>query len=148
NLGYILLKTGDNQRAWEFFLQASDYFKKKKNWEELITLGSNFRNELILTQDFEKAITVLHDFILPAVKKSQDKKIENQYHYEIALFYHLKGDTDLGLEYWKRSYNKKVTFQKYSAPILKSIRDTNTKKELEKQHLRFLKQIIELKKSK
>ena len=148
NLSYIFLKTGNSKRAWEFFKLASDYFKKKKNWEELITLGSNFRNEFMIKHEFKNALTVLTNYILPAVKNSQDNKTENQYHYEIALLYHLNGETDIGLEYWKRQHNKKAPFQKYSVSMLKTIQEKNAKEELEKQHLRFLKRIIDLKKTK
>lgn len=147
NLGYIYLKTDNLERAWEFFNLANNYFKKKKIWEELITLGSNFRNEFVIKQDYIRAITVSRDYLLPAVKKSQKRTIENQYHYEIALLYHLNGETDEGLQYWQRRHNKKVPFQKYSAPMLTTIHQKNTKKELEKQHLRFLKRIIDLKRS-
>ncbi|UCG04318.1 MAG: tetratricopeptide repeat protein [Candidatus Heimdallarchaeota archaeon] len=148
NLGYIFLKTQNFEHAQEYFQQASNYFKKKRNWEELITLGSNFRMEFVIIQDYEKAIAVLSDHVLPAIKKSKDKMIENQYHYEIALLYHLNGATDEGLAYWQRNHQKKVPFQKYSVPLLSVIKEENTKKELEKQHLKFLKRVIELKRSK
>ncbi|MFX0123483.1 MAG: tetratricopeptide repeat protein [Candidatus Hodarchaeota archaeon] len=147
NLGYVFLKMGNFERAWEFFCLASDYFKKKKNWEELITLGSNFRNEFVIMHDYDRAITVLRDYILPAIKKSQDRMTENQYHYELALLIHLNGNTDEGLQYWQRKH-KKVSLQKYSAPILTTIVEEKTKKKLEKQHLKFLKRVIDLKRSK
>ncbi|MFX1536300.1 MAG: tetratricopeptide repeat protein, partial [Promethearchaeota archaeon] len=144
NLGFIFLKTGNTNRAWEFFRIAAKYFNKNKNWDELITLGNNYRNEFVINRDFGNALIILNDFILPAIKKTQDKKIENQYHYETALLYHMNGETEVGLEYWKRNRNNKVSFQKYSAPVMKAIQDKKVKKELEKQHLRFLKRIIDL----
>jgi len=148
NLSYIFLKTGNSKRAWEFFKLASDYFKKKKNWEELITLGSNFRTDFVINHEFRNALIVIQDYILPAVKKRQDKRTENQYHYEIALLYHLNGETEVGLKYWERNHNNKVAFQRYSLPMSKTIQEENAKIELEKQHLRFLKRIIDLQNSK
>ncbi|MHA2245812.1 MAG: tetratricopeptide repeat protein [Candidatus Hodarchaeales archaeon] len=141
NIGFMCLKTGNLDRAWEYFCLASDYFKKRKIWDELITLGSNYRNEFVAARDFEKAITVLQEYIIPSVKKSKDKIKENQYQYEVALLHHLKGDTEEGLRYWRKSH-RKVSFQKYSAPFIASIREESTKKELEKQHLGFLKQVL------
>ncbi|UCE14827.1 MAG: tetratricopeptide repeat protein, partial [Candidatus Heimdallarchaeota archaeon] len=32
NLGYMYLKTGDFERAWEFLFMTGDYFKKRKTW--------------------------------------------------------------------------------------------------------------------
>ncbi len=142
NLGYMHLKMGALKPAWEYLIIASDYFKKRKNWDELITLGSNYRNELVATKDYQGAITVSREFILPVVRKSKDKMQENQYHYEVALLYHLKGETEEGFNYWKKKYNRKIAFQKYSAPFLASVLDESNKKELEKQHLRFLKQLL------
>lgn len=142
NLGYMHLKMDKIKPAWEYLILASDYFKKRKTWDELITLGSNYRNELVATKDYKRAMTVLQEFILPAVKKAKNKMKENQYHYEVALLYHLKGETEEGLRYWKKKHNRKVSFQKYSAPLLASVLDESTKKELEKQHLRFLKQLL------
>ncbi|MFX0208885.1 MAG: tetratricopeptide repeat protein, partial [Candidatus Hodarchaeota archaeon] len=142
NLGYMYLKMGELKPAWEYLILASDYFKKRKTWDELVTLGSNYRNELVAIKDYQRAITVLQEFILPAVNKSKNKMQENQYHYEVALLYHLKGETDEGLHYWKKKHNRKIPFQKYSAPILASVLDESTKKELEIQHLRFLKQLL------
>lgn len=146
NLGYMYLKTGNLNRAWEFLYMASDYFKKRKIWDELITLGSNYRNELVAIKDYEHAITVLKDFIIPSVKKSEEKRKENQYHYEVALLFHLKGETQEGLLYWKKNHNKKKTHQKYSPPLLASTFKESTKKELEEQHLKFLKQVLSLNK--
>ena len=148
NLGYMHFKIGNIDRAWKFFGFACDYFKKRKIWDELITLGSNYRNEFVALSDYERAITVLQDFILPAVKKSQNKMIENQYHYEVALLHHLKGNTNEGLSYWNKKHNKKISFQKYSAPLLASVFEERTKKELENKHLSFLKQLTSLKQSK
>ena len=144
NLGYMHLKLGNLDQSWEFFLKAADHFKKKKDWDELITLGSNYRNEFVVTGDIDRAITVLKEFIVPAVKKSQNKMTENQYHYEVALLHHVKGKTEEGLHYWKKKHNKKVSFQKYSAPILGASLEEETKSKLEKQHVRFLKKLLTL----
>lgn len=142
NLGYMYLKMGDPKTAWEYLTFVSDYFKKRKTWDEMITLGSNYCNEFVLTKEYSRAIRVIQEFILPAVKKSKDTMLENQYHYEVALLYHLKGETEEGLDYWNKMHNRKITFQKYSAPFLASILDESIKKELERQHLRFLKQLL------
>ncbi|UCE14300.1 MAG: hypothetical protein JSV04_03765, partial [Candidatus Heimdallarchaeota archaeon] len=78
--------------------------------------------------------------------KSEEKSKENHYHYEVALLFHLKGETQEGLNYWKKNHNKKKTFQTDSPSFLASIIEESTKEELEQEHVKFLKQVLNLKK--
>lgn len=142
NLGYMHLKLGNIKRSWEYLVLAMNSFKKSKSWGELIILGCNYRNELVAKRDYQHAIKVIQEFIIPTVMKNKKRSNENQYHYEIALLYHFRGKTEEGLHYWEKNHNKKIHLQKYSAPLLASVLDVSTRDDLEKQHLRFLKQIL------
>ncbi|MHA2225151.1 MAG: tetratricopeptide repeat protein [Candidatus Hodarchaeales archaeon] len=143
NLSLMYLKTGDIDRAWEFLRQSLNYFKKRKIFDELLTLSNNFRNELILIDDFEHTIYILSEYIIPTVKKTKQYVAENQYHYEIAFLYHLKGDTEKGLRYWKQNHNKKESLKKYTISLLNNpYIDDNTKEKFELQHTSFFDQLF------
>ncbi|MFX0013769.1 MAG: tetratricopeptide repeat protein [Promethearchaeota archaeon] len=140
NLGYMYLKIGNSKLAWEYLVQTCDYFKKKKIWNELITLGNNYRNEYVVRNDYKQAIILIRDIILPAVKKSQNKVLENQYHYEVALLNHIEGNTKEGLCYWEKYSTQKIPFQRYPTFLLTTVEE-RTKISLEKHHQEFLKHI-------
>lgn len=141
NLGFMYLKTGDISQAWNFLEKATNHFKRRKNWEEFITLTSNYRDELIQIKEYNHAIQLVKEYFIPICPK-KDVITLNQYHYEISLIYHLKGETDKGLQYWQQNYNKKISFQKYSVPFLKNPNlNPKTRKELEQQHITFLKRL-------
>jgi tetratricopeptide (TPR) repeat protein len=141
NLGFMYLKTGDISQAWNFLEKATNHFKRRKNWEEFITLTSNYRDELVQIKEYDRAIQLLKEYFIPICPK-KDLITLNQYYYEISLIYHLKGETDKGLQYWKQNYNKKISFQKYSVPFLKNPNlNPKTRKELEQQHITFLKRL-------
>lgn len=142
NLGYMHLKLGNIKRSWEHLVLARDSFKKSKSLGDLFILGCNYRDELVAKKDYQHAIMVIQEFIIPTVIKYRKRSNENQYHYEIALLYHFRGKTKEGLHYWKKNHNNKRDLQKYSTPLLASVLDLSTKSELEKQHLSFLKQLL------
>ncbi|MFX0182631.1 MAG: tetratricopeptide repeat protein [Candidatus Hodarchaeota archaeon] len=141
NLGFLYLKTGDINQAWNFLEKATNHFKRRKNREEFLTLISNYRDELIQIKEYDRAIQLVKEYFIPICPK-KDLITLNQYHYEISLIYHLKGETDKGLQYWKQNYNEKTPFQKYSIPFLKNPNiNSKTRKELEYQHTSFLKRL-------
>ncbi|MFX0172538.1 MAG: tetratricopeptide repeat protein [Candidatus Hodarchaeota archaeon] len=147
NLGLMYLKLMDIPQAWDFLEKATKYFKKRKNQEELITLTSNYRDELIQIEEYIHAIQIIKDFLIPVCPKKDYMKL-NHYHYEISLLYYLNGEKDEGLQYWNQNHSNKVPFQKFTVSFLKNPNlSQNLRKKLEYQHIYFLKQLQTLMKS-
>lgn len=145
NLGFIYLKLGNIKQAWKLLETTTQFFEKRKNWEELLTLSSNFRDEFVKLKEFEKARTIVQDYLLPVSKKNKNFTLQNQLQYEVALLMHLAGKTDEGVNYWKKNYNKKVSFPKFKTQFLNTpIIPQKLKLELENQHIIFMKKLKEV----
>jgi tetratricopeptide (TPR) repeat protein len=149
NLGFVLLRKGEFTKAWEVLKSCYTYFTKKKNMEDLTALTNNFRDYLIFKEDYAHAITIIENFIIPAVIKiSKEKNRIRIYNYEVAFLYYLMGKKDEALKYWNMKLKKKRTFQKISPTFLNSlILDEKKREELKHQHVLFLKNIQDKEKS-
>jgi tetratricopeptide (TPR) repeat protein len=141
NLGFVLLKIGEFSTAWELLKSCCTYFTKKKNIEDLTALTNNFRDYLISQEDYARSITIIEDFIIPAVKKlSKEKNLILQHNYEVAFLYNLMGKKDEALKHWNKKLPKKRTFKRISPTFLNSlILDEKKREELKHQHILFLK---------
>jgi tetratricopeptide (TPR) repeat protein len=143
NYGFVLLKIGQFKAAWKLLETCTTYFRKKKNLEDLITLTNNYRDYLISIDDYAQSISVIENFIIPAVKKlSKEKSQIYNNNYEVALLYSIMGKKNEALKYWKEKKSKKKPFQRFSPTFLRSLIISETKRdELKKHHLSFLKMI-------
>ncbi|MFW9997923.1 MAG: tetratricopeptide repeat protein [Candidatus Odinarchaeota archaeon] len=102
NLGMQLLKAGQVVKAMKFFEITVQHFKKKKQWNEVITIGNNYRNELIKNKDFRKALDITQEVIIPALKKTKGFVNFNQHFYDAAFLNHLIGETEKGVQFWRK----------------------------------------------
>lgn len=142
NLGYLFLKIDQMDRAWELLERAMKHFKKRKNWEELAIVANNCKDELILKSNYELALHFLDEYSIPCLKKLKNPEVENQHHYEVAFLHHLQGNTQQGLDYWRKNHNKKGAYPKESASFLGNpLFDEQTPNGLARQHFDFLKQL-------
>ncbi|MFX0085940.1 MAG: tetratricopeptide repeat protein [Candidatus Hodarchaeota archaeon] len=143
NFGFVLLKTGEFEEAWKLLETCTNYFRKKKNLEDLITLTNNYRDYLISIDDYKHSISIIENFIIPAVKKLSKEKFQiYRINYEVALLYSMIGKNGEALKYWKKSKPKNILFQKLNPTFLESMIISEIKKEeLKKQHLSFIKMI-------
>ena len=143
NLGFVLLKTGDFDKSWKYLETCTNYFRKKKNLEELITFTNNYRDHLLSVDDYQNSISVIKDFTIPALKKlSKDKNQLNQYNYEVALLYKIMGKNEEALAYQKKKIKKKTSFPILEPSFLQSSLIEETKRDnLKKHHISFLKAI-------
>jgi hypothetical protein len=96
---------------------------------------------LISQEDYARSITIIEDFIIPAVKKlSKEKNLILQHNYEVAFLYNLMGKKDEALKHWNKKLPKKRTFKRISPTFLNSlILDEKKREELKHQHILFLK---------
>lgn len=143
NLGFVLLKTGDFDQSWKNLETCTNYFRKKKNLEELITFTNNYRDHLLSVDDYQNSISVIKDFTIPALKKlSKDKNQLNQYNYEVALLYNIMGKNKEALTYQKKNIKKKNIFLILEPSFLQSSLIEQTKRDnIKKHHISFLKAI-------
>ncbi len=143
NFGFVLLKTGEFEEAWKLLEKCTNYFRKKKNLKDLITLTNNYRDYLISIDNYNHSISIIENFVIPAVRKLSKEKFQiYRNNYEAALLYSMMGKKDEALKYWKKKQPKNIPFQKLSPTFLQSMIISEAKKEeLKKQHLSFLKMI-------
>lgn len=143
NLGFVLLKTGDFDQSWKYLETCTNYFRKKKNLEELITFTNNYRDHLLSVDDYQNSISVIKDFTIPALKKlSKDKNQLNQYNYEVALLYNIMGKNEEALIYQKKNIKKKNSFPILEPSFLQSSLIEQVKRDnIKKHHISFLKAI-------
>ncbi len=149
NLGFVLLRIGEFAKAWELLKSCCTYFTRKKNLEDLTALTNNFRDYLISQEEYAHSITIIEDFIIPAVKKlTKEINQITQLNYEVAFLYYLMGKKSEALNHWNKKLPKKRTFQRISPTFLNSlIFDEKKQEELKHQHILFLKNIQDKEKS-
>ena len=142
NLGYMLLRTGKIEESFVRLDFALKYFKKKKIWEDSIVLVKNYLVEFIHTFKYNEANFFLRKYSIPLAEKSKDKALINKFMYEVALLYHIEGDTETGLSYWKK-HSQKIPFQQYKPHFLNNLElEEEQKKFLEQEHIVFLQKLL------
>jgi len=142
NLGYMLLRMGKIEEAFVRLEFALKYLKKKKIWEDSIVLVKNYLDEFIHTSKYREGNFFLRKYSIPLAEKSKDKALINKFVYEVALLYHVEGNTETGLSYWQK-HSKKNPFQQYKPHFLNNLElEEEQKKFLEREHIVFLQKLL------
>ncbi|MHA1450099.1 MAG: tetratricopeptide repeat protein [Candidatus Hodarchaeales archaeon] len=108
NAAFVLTKLGEENRAMDFFKQAIKYFDKKKYYDDILVTVNNFKDELVLQNNYTGAIKMILDYKIPAVKKSGNKMMLDDCYFEIAFLHHLEGDSGKGIDYLKKKVKKAI----------------------------------------